>query len=279
MSTIFNFWYLCTWSIAHSLERYEGHCSVLQCVAVCCRAMSAKEPYVSLCCCSVLWYVAALLQCVAVHSLERYKGHASKKITRLLSHLWSDIYVRCLTWLIHMCDVTHWYLCVTWLIHCVWRDSFTCMTWLFCPPRRRGTWHIRMRDMTHPYVCHDSFICVPWIFHTHDISHLIYAIWLLPVCNITQNNPCPASYWSRPIIHWSCAGHWHRRGLTYIYISNIHINIHMQISIYKYIYIHVCIYIYVYMNVQIEIQIYMYIYLFLHTYIYLYINIQIYTYI
>jgi len=69
------------------------------------------------------------------------------------------------TWLIHMCDVTHSYvwrdsfICVTWLIHrcdmthsCVWHDSFIGVTWL-----------IHMCDVTHSYVWRDSFICVTWL--------------------------------------------------------------------------------------------------------------------
>jgi len=81
----------------------------------------------------------------------------------------------CVTWLIHMCDVTHSYvwhdsfmcvpwfihICVTWLIHMcdvthlhVWRDSFI-----------NETWPIHMCDMTHWYVRHDSLICVTWLIH------------------------------------------------------------------------------------------------------------------
>jgi len=42
----------------------------------------------------------------------------------------------CVTWLIHLCDMTHQY---------AWHDSSICVTWL-----------IHMCDMTHPYVWHDS---------------------------------------------------------------------------------------------------------------------------
>jgi len=38
----------------------------------------------------------------------------------------------CVTWLIHMCDMTHSY---------VWHDSFICVTWF-----------IHMCDMIHSYV-------------------------------------------------------------------------------------------------------------------------------
>jgi len=73
--------------------------------------------------------------------------------------------IHCVTWLIYMCAMTHSY--VTWLIH-IWYDPFTCdtthshVTWLI------HTWHepviyvpplIHTCDVTHSYVCHDSFMC------------------------------------------------------------------------------------------------------------------------
>jgi len=79
--------------------------------------------------------------------------------------VWRDAFI-CVTWLIHMCDMTHSYvrhdsfICVTWLIHMcdmthsyVWHDSFICATWLI-------------------YVWHDSFIRVTWLIHTCDLSRL-----------------------------------------------------------------------------------------------------------
>jgi len=72
------------------------------------------------------------------------------------------------TWLIHMCDMTHSYVWhdpfirVTWLIHMcampcshVWHDSVICVTWL-----------IHMCDVTRSYIWHDSFIRVPRITRT-----------------------------------------------------------------------------------------------------------------
>ena len=38
----------------------------------------------------------------------------------------------------------------------MWRDSFICVTWL-----------THLRDMTHPYVCHDTLIRVTW--HAHNM--------------------------------------------------------------------------------------------------------------
>ena len=79
--------------------------------------------------------------------------------------MWHDSFIS-VTWLIHMCDMTHSYvchdsfICVTWLIHIyVWHDSIICVTWL-----------IHMSDMTHSYVWHDSFICVTWLNHMRDMT-------------------------------------------------------------------------------------------------------------
>jgi len=43
-------------------------------------------------------------------------------------------------------------------------------------------WLIHMFIMTHSYLCHDSFICVPWLFHVcHD--SFICVRWLFCVCH------------------------------------------------------------------------------------------------
>jgi len=101
----------------------------------------------------------------------------------------------CVTWLIHICDMTHSYvwhdsfICVTWLIHMcdmtysyVWHDSFICVT---C--------HIHMCDMTHSYMWHDSFICVTWLIHMCDMTYsyvwhdsFVYVTWLIHICDMTR---------------------------------------------------------------------------------------------
>jgi len=65
-------------------------------------------------------------------------------------YVWHDSLI-CVTWLIHMCDMTHSY---------VWRDSFICVTWL-----------IHTCNVTHYYVWHDSFIRVTWLIHTFVMTH------------------------------------------------------------------------------------------------------------
>jgi len=146
--------------------------------------------------------------------------------------VWRDSFI-CVTWLIHMgdmthpyysfiwsgiataaatgymCDMTHWYVrhdSLRWLIymfgrryrrsHClhVWHDSFICVTWLIhmCDMTHWCVWHywfiwvpwvIYRCAMTHSYVCHDSFICVPWLIHMCDMgamSHLYVRASPLP---------------------------------------------------------------------------------------------------
>jgi len=126
-----------------------------------------------------------------------------------------QIRIPVVTWLVHMCDMTH--SCVTWLIHTcgqggqgsrlnsdpcwdmthayVWYGTFTCVIW-----------HIHMCDMTHPYVWHVSFIYaarvvdwiqIPvetWLVHMCDMTHsyvwhdsFICATWRIHMCNMTHS--------------------------------------------------------------------------------------------
>jgi len=66
------------------------------------------------------------------------------------------------------------HVCVTWLIRvcdmthsCVWHDSFVCVTWI-----------IRVCDMTHWCVWHDSLVCVAWLLRT---PHCM-CIYIIYVC-------------------------------------------------------------------------------------------------
>jgi len=87
------------------------------------------------------------------------------------SHVWRDPFTR-VTWLIRMCNVTHfsawragkdamvgleWCDMTHW---CVWHDSYIRVTWL-----------IDVCDMTHTYVWHDSLMCVTWLIHACDMTH------------------------------------------------------------------------------------------------------------
>ena len=76
----------------------------------------------------------------------------------------------CVTWLIHMCDMTHSH---------VWHDWFTCVTWL-----------IHICDMTHSYVWHDAFTWVTWLIHMCDMKHsyIWHNSWLIHVSDMTHSH-------------------------------------------------------------------------------------------
>ena len=100
-------------------------------------------------------------------------------------HSWQHLTAKLrVTWLIHMCDMTHSY---------VWHDSFVCVTWL-----------IHMCDMTHDsficvtwlvYVWHVSFICVPWLIHMCAMTHVyvftqvLLAAMVFPVSRASMGGP------------------------------------------------------------------------------------------
>jgi len=80
----------------------------------------------------------------------------------IFCHTRHDSFI-CVTWLIHMCDMTPRYVC---------RDSLS-----ICVP-----WLIHMCAMTHSYMRHDSFICVTWPWGmcamTHSSKTCINYFWL-----------------------------------------------------------------------------------------------------
>ena len=135
-----------------------------------------------------------------------------------LIHVWHDSFI-CVTWLIHVCDMTHSY---------VWHDSFICVTWLIhiCDVTHSYAWHDSFTcDMTHSHVrydsficatslihvCCDSFICLTWPIHMWhnsfkcDMTHSYawhdsllcdmtrsYVPWLIHVCSYTTPLPLRA---------------------------------------------------------------------------------------
>ena len=82
--------------------------------------------------------------------------HHVAHINQLLSQIWI-----CVTWPIHMYDMTHLY---------VWHDAFTCVNWI-----------MYMCDMTHSYAWHDSSICATWLIYTCDLTPA-YRARLLTSC-------------------------------------------------------------------------------------------------
>jgi len=133
------------------------------------------------------------------------------------SYVWHDSFL-CVTWRIHMCGMTHsyvWYdsfICVIWIMHmcdmmhsCVWHDSLICVTWL-----------IRICDMTHSYAWHDSFICVIRLIHMCDFTH--FYVWHDScICVTWLIYKCDMSHWF--VWHDSYAAHNYRVAMVMSHIS------------------------------------------------------------
>ena len=127
----------------------------------------------------------------------------------IYSCVWHGSFM-CVTWLIHVIDMTHlyaftcvtwvqtmwgrwkwttsyirhdWFKCVTWLIYvCDMTHlyAFTCVTWLITweltQSRGDGNGLLHIYDMTHSCVWHGSFMCVTWLTYLHP--HVWHDSWL-----------------------------------------------------------------------------------------------------
>jgi len=77
------------------------------------------------------------------------------------SYMWHDSFIY-VTWLIHMCDMTHSFVRYDSFI-CDVTNSYMRLDSL----TTNSVWAIfdQIYDMNHSYVQHDSFICAPWLIH------------------------------------------------------------------------------------------------------------------
>ena len=139
---------------------------------------------------------------VAPHSFCR---RWFRRPRRRRSHSCDKGLLICVTWLIHMCDMTH---------RDVWHESFICVTWLQTPqtPPLPFLWQ--------GFMWHDSFICVTWLIATCDTNHLY--VWHDSFKCVTQLIyvfKCP-----RHIYKYTCA--------------RVYIHICEYVYIYKHIFTH-----------------------------------------
>ena len=139
------------------------------------------------------------------------------------SYVWYDSFI-CVTWLIHICDMTHTrcihvgpyifmyrysysrssFICVTWLIHmCKMTHSYVCdMTHTRCIQMGPISLYINTIALSrHSYVWHDSFVCVTWLIPMCDMTHsmcdmthsyvwhdsFICVNWLIHICDMTHS--------------------------------------------------------------------------------------------
>ena len=132
----------------------------------------------------------------------------------------------CVSWLMHLCDMTHSYvshdsfaeyrffysallqkkpinlrslLIIATQYHskqthsCVCHGWFINVTWLI--------WLMHICDMTHSYVSHNTFRCVPLPCHECDrttsyVWHdsFVRGIWRIEMCDMTHSNVCHDSF-------------------------------------------------------------------------------------
>jgi len=98
----------------------------------------------------------------------------------------------CVTWLVHMGDMTHPYVrhdsfvWVTWLVHTSDKASHERYYLFICVTSAR----LKRCDMTHSYICHDSSIRVKRLFTSDITSSRVWSplackgvTWLIHVCH------------------------------------------------------------------------------------------------
>jgi len=159
--------------------------------------------------------------------------------------------------------------CAPWLCFIpIWHDSFLRGTWLFrmCDSFIRVTWLVLMCDMTDSYVWRDLFSCVTWLNPALDVAHSYVCLilthdnfWcvihscvtLILMCDMTRS--CE---WHDPLIltcnsflcvmsgqqPWWAAG---RRGKVGI-DTHTHAHTHTHTCTYAHIHTHTYMYIYIY---------------------------------
>ena len=176
------------------------------CMCACVHVCMCACVHVCMCACVHVWMCA----CVDVRrTCTQSSTFASASI--VMTSLWHVANTTpCVTWLIHICDMTHSYMWhdsflgltlpwhvadttpgVPWLIHIC---DMTYMTWPPCVTSHRGFIHIC--DI-HSYVCHASGMCACMYVLSHirmkhvtQRCHVIYDMTpLYPVANATPRVP------------------------------------------------------------------------------------------
>jgi len=158
--------------------------------------MCARNPLVFVCVC--VCACVSVFVCVHVHMLyihidlptwkaSRFRMLAPVYVTSLVqihdrtrSHTWHDSFI-------YATNVKHSYMwhdsSYVWHFRSyVWHDSSEFATRLDfkCSHLYFVTWLVHIRDMTHLYTLHESFIYASWSIH-------IYMAWLIHMCDMTHS--------------------------------------------------------------------------------------------
>ena len=146
--------------VCNTLQHTAAHCNTLQHTATRCNTLQH------------IWCRCAFAICARVRRASAWVciHICMSHVCRTHIYRWNDSYIN-VTWLIHICDMTHgymehkWYTHMAWLIHicdmthkCMRHDSYMYVTWL-----------IHICDMIHTCIWHDSNMYVTWLVHMwHD---------------------------------------------------------------------------------------------------------------
>jgi len=134
---------------------------------------------------------------LCVHFPERAITNNEKSADSLefvIHQFSSHVSFICVTWLIHVCDMT---------LSDVWHYVFICITWRIhmCDMPHSDVWHASFRRVTHSYVWHASFICVTCLIHMCDIPHsyvwhdsFICVTCLIHMCDMPHSYVWHASF-------------------------------------------------------------------------------------
>jgi len=77
-----------------------------------------------------------------------------------------------------------------------------------------------MCDMTHSYVCHDSFVCVPWLIHKCDMTRLDSCDNKSHICLSHMNGSCHTYEWVMSHIWMSHVTHMYESRHTYVWVTS-----------------------------------------------------------
>jgi len=144
-----------------------------RCAAVCCRVLQCVLQCVAGCC-SVLQFdrfwlaqkvCCSVLQCVAVCCIVCCSMPQSVAVWHLATWVLRGLGLEGVLKRVAWIDMTHLHVCddMCAMTHSsVCHDSFICVPWL-----------IYMYAMTHSQMCHDSFTCVPRLIPMFAVTHSV----------------------------------------------------------------------------------------------------------
>jgi len=128
---------------------------MLQCVSVSV-ARWAVRVRLYVVCCSMLHVCCSVFTCVAA---SRHRSTCNARFSQMVTQVQPNG-VACMLQCVKMCCSESLQVLCNHLAEPVQPFGWTCV------------WLIRMYTMSHSYVWHDTFVCVPWLIYTCDMTHI-----------------------------------------------------------------------------------------------------------